>query len=209
MSAIPREIRAVLFDVYGTLLHGRREPDRRPRMAEVAERHGFDPGPAIDDAFDAAIAAAHRLSPEPWPEIDVRQIWAGLFPGLADPAALAFDMEAAIHPVEVHPRGAAVLHEAIARELPLGIVSNAQAYTRTLLARHFPAAWPRFDPGLTVFSYEHGIAKPDCRLFRIAIDLLLETGIRPQEILMVGDSRENDLDPARALGLSTLAIPPP
>jgi len=41
-----------------------------------------------------------------------------------------------------------LLDQALDRGLPLGIVSNAQAYTRVLLQRHFPDHWEHFPPEL-------------------------------------------------------------
>jgi len=208
MPSLPAHARAAIFDVYGTLLHGPRHPDTLRRMNAVAARFGLPATPDIDLRFNHAIAAAHHRSAEPWPEVDVRELWSEIFPNLADPDAFALEIEEAIHPVHPHPVGTALLEQAASRGLRLGIVSNAQAYTPTLLARHFPTLWPLIEPALTAFSFHHRIAKPDPRLFRISLDALTADGIAPQEIVMIGDSPENDLTPARALGMHTIAIPP-
>jgi len=208
MPSLPAHARAAIFDVYGTLLHGPRHPDTLRRMNAVVARFDLPALPDIDLVFTTAIAAAHRRSPAPWPEVDVRELWSEIFPNLADPDAFSLGIEEAIHPVRPHPIGAALMDEAASRGLRLGIVSNAQAYTPTLLARHFPTLWPLIDPALTAFSFHHRIAKPDPRLFRIPLDALTADGIAPQEIVMIGDSPENDLTPARALGMHTIAIPP-
>jgi putative hydrolase of the HAD superfamily len=50
--------------------------------------------------------------------------------------------------------------------------------------------------GAYVLSYEHGIQKPDPRLFATACDAL---GIAPEDTLMVGDDRRAD-GGAAALG---------
>lgn len=208
MPSIPNHTRAVLFDVYGTLLHGPRHPDTLRRMSAVVARFGLPARPDIDLLFDAAIAKIHHQSEEPWPEVDVRDIWMQLFPQLTDPEAFALEIEEVIHPVRPHPIGAELLRQAVSRGLRLGIVSNAQAYTRILLARHFPEAWPHFEPALCAFSYEHRIAKPDLRLFHIPLTALAAEGISGGDILMIGDSPENDHRPARAIGIASLEIPP-
>lgn len=197
----------MLFDIYGTLLQGRRLTDHRRRMAEVARRFGLEHDFALDRAFDHAVVAAHRASPDPWPEIDVREIWIHLFPELDEPDRFALEIEDAIHPVSPTPWAEGLLDQTFARGLPVGIVSNAQAYTRILMQRHFPRHWPRFRPDLLAFSYEHRIAKPDLRLFEIALAPLLEEAIDPGHVVMVGDSPENDLAPARELGLAFLPVP--
>jgi HAD superfamily hydrolase (TIGR01509 family) len=47
-----------------------------------------------------------------------------------------------------------------------------------------------------VLSYEHGVQKPDPRLFRTACTAL---GVEPRDVLMVGDDRRAD-GGAAALG---------
>lgn len=205
---IPAHTKAILFDVYGTLLDGPRHPDRRGRMRAVAKRFELPDLPSLDAVLDQAIATAHRQSPERWPEIDIRGIWQSIFPMLIDAETFALEMEDAVHPVEPTRWAFDLLDAAVGSGTALGIVSNAQAYTRHLLARHFPDHWPRFRPELCAFSYEHGFAKPDLRPFRHVVDPLIASGIDPGEILMVGDSHENDRKPATELGLSFLPVPP-
>jgi FMN phosphatase YigB (HAD superfamily) len=203
----PATIQAVLFDVYGTLLQGRRTADREGPMTEVARRFGLPIGRPIAPLWDAAVEQAHAQSPEPYPEIDARSIWQDVFPDLGDPDQLALAMEEAIHPVRPTPWAADLLEHAVRQGCRLGIVSNAQAYTKTLLARHFPTFWPRFEPCLCAFSHEHGIAKPDLRLFHHALRPLLADGLSPGQVLMTGDSDACDAQPAAQLGLPFLLVP--
>ncbi|WP_309117601.1 HAD-IA family hydrolase [Saccharothrix sp.] len=66
---------------------------------------------------------------------------------------------------------------------------------------------PAFD-GLPVdsfvLSFEHGVAKPDPAIFRIA---LAELGTSPEETLMVGDRATHD-GAAVNVGMPTLLVPP-
>lgn len=55
-----------------------------------------------------------------------------------------------------------------------------------------------------VLSFEVGVAKPDPRIFQIALD---RCGIPAHEVLMVGDSEEND-GAAQALGCHFLLVDP-
>lgn len=205
---IPPDTCAVLFDIYGTLLDGPRHSDRGVRMMAVAASFGLDATFAIDEALDQAVSEIHRTSPEPWPEIDIRRVWRSLFPDLDDAEAFSLAIEEAIHPVEPTSWAGDLLDQAHERNLPLGIVSNCQAYTRALMARHFSHHWSRFRPELCALSYEHGIAKPDPRLFRTALAPLLEAGLQPEEVIMVGDSETSDREPAEALGLRFLGVGP-
>lgn len=206
MVELPGDIRAVLFDIYGTLLDGPRHADRNQRVAAVAERFGLKPRIDLEVAFDLAVARAHRVSPDPYPEVDVREIWLEIFPGLTGPDAFALEVEDAIHPVTILETGHTLFREAVERGLPVGIVSNAQAYTRELMSRHFPDLWAHVRPDLLAFSYEHRISKPDARLFEKALAPLINEDISIGDVLMIGDSMEKDITPARSLGLRALHL---
>ena len=54
---------------------------------------------------------------------------------------------------------------------------------------------------LVAASAEEGTAKPDPRLFEIALE---RAGCAPHEAVMVGDRIDNDVRPARALGMGTV-----
>ena len=49
-----------------------------------------------------------------------------------------------------------------------------------------------------VFSQDHGVEKPDPRIFRIAMD---QAGCTRDELLHVGDSRDTDVQGARNAGV--------
>lgn len=182
-------IRAVLFDVYGTLL-----------ASAAGESHP-------DPELRALIARAHAASPHPHPEIDIREILALLHPARsrAEIEALALRSEDACNPTAAMPGAAATLRELRARGLALGLVSNAQFYTLPVLERELgaPAAELGIDPGLCVFSYHLLRAKPDVFLFESARGLLADRGIPPAAALYVGNDVRNDIDPARAAGFRT------
>ncbi|MEU6097189.1 HAD-IA family hydrolase [Streptomyces sp. NPDC047079] len=78
------------------------------------------------------------------------------------------------------------------RGVAVGVVSNIGWDPRPVFREHGVA--PYVDT--YVLSYEHGIQKPDTRLFALACDAL---GVAPQDTLMVGDDRRAD-GGAAALG---------
>jgi FMN phosphatase YigB (HAD superfamily) len=102
-------LRAVLFDIYGTLL-----------SSAAGELH---PDPALRDL----IARAHAASPHPFPEVDIREIHAALHPNLAadEIEALAIDHERHANPVSPMPGAADTLRQFATRGIPLGLISNA------------------------------------------------------------------------------------
>ena len=105
--------------------------------------------------------------------------------------------------IELTAGTAALLRWLRERGLPLGIVSNAQAYTwrelELALAVH-GLDLSLFERELCFLSFEHGFSKPDPHVFRILTARLEARGIRPAEILMVGDRLDNDIAPAQAHG---------
>jgi len=56
---------------------------------------------------------------------------------------------------------------------------------------------------LVIASAEEGVAKPDKRIFEIA---LKRAACMPQQAIMIGDRIDNDIIPAKALGMKTIWI---
>jgi putative hydrolase of the HAD superfamily len=181
--------RAVLFDIYGTLL-----------SSAAGELH---PDPALRDL----IATAHAASPHPFPEIDIREIHAALHPELApdEVEALAVVHERKANPVSPMPGAAETLRQLAAKGIPLGLISNAQFYTVPVLEEALGATLTELgiDPDLCCFSYLERRAKPDPYLFEIVRDKLARRGIPAAEVLYIGNDVRNDVAPARTTGFRT------
>lgn len=181
--------RAVLFDIYGTLL-----------SSAAGELH---PDPALRDL----IAKAHTDSPHPFPEIDIREIHSALQPELAPDEIEAFAIahEERANPVTPMPGAAETLRHLAVKGIPLGLISNAQFYTVPILEEALGATLTELgiDPDLCCFSYIERRAKPDPFLFEIIREKLARRGIQPCEALYVGNDVRNDIDPARATGFRT------
>lgn len=56
---------------------------------------------------------------------------------------------------------------------------------------------------LVIASAEEGVAKPDLRIFQIALD---RANCKPEEAVMVGDRLDNDIIPANKIGMKTIWI---
>ena len=56
---------------------------------------------------------------------------------------------------------------------------------------------------LVISSAEEGVAKPDLRIFQIA---LARADCKPEEAIMVGDRIDNDIIPANKIGMTTVWI---
>ncbi len=71
------------------------------------------------------------------------------------------------------------------RGVAIGVVSNIGWDLRPVFREHGVDHYV----DAYVLSYEHGVQKPDTRLFALACDAL---GVAPEDTLMVGDSRHAD-----------------
>lgn len=92
-----------------------------------------------------------------------------------------------------------VLEELRRRRVPVGVVSDIAWDIRPAFVRHGLAELV----GAFTLSYEHGIGKPDPRLYRSACD---EIGADPQRTLMVGDNPTSD-GGASAIGVRAFILP--
>ena len=217
-------IRAVIFDVYGTLLEvGPPPADGEVRwqrlctdMLQVAPRLtrlGFS------IACHHVIArhhAASRALGVPWPEVDWMSVVAEVLPEIGElprPEQAEFVVRQIQtgHITHMREATAGALRWLMKHGVLLGIASNAQAYTlRELdegLAGH-GLGMDLFDRALCFWSFEHGFSKPDPHVFQILNARLIARGVRPSEILMVGDRHDNDIAPARAYGWQTWQLGP-
>ena len=197
------QLRAVVFDVDFTIaMPG---PDLGPDgYVRVGRRYGLALDPALHD--EARRAALDTL--ERHPELDHdEELWV-LFTeriivgmgGRGDTHAAAVEMtrawENADH-FELYPDATATLGSLRAHGLKVGLLSNTARDLQLFVAHHGLAV----DALLT--SRVHGKTKPHASIFRNVLELL---AVRPEEAVMVGDSIEDDVDGALAVGMRALLV---
>ncbi len=112
-------------------------------------------------------------------------------------AAVNAYLEAKRIQLQAYPTVKRTLLELARRGLRMGVLTDAPRFK----------AYQRLDAtGLTDFfefvvtACDHGSQKPAERTFHEALDLL---GLRPQEVLMVGDWPERDIEGAKGVGMRT------
>ncbi len=218
-------VRAVLFDIYGTMLiSGSGE------VGTVAVD--------VPDAFRLALQAVDidteklpgELGLEPtirehhermrargidYPEVDIREVWRDALSDLVQQGSLTVDVdrvdisrisveyECRVNPVWPMPHVESCVGSLGQRVL--GIVSNAQFFTPLL----FPALLlrtldeMRFSPDMQYFSYVSGVAKPSPKLFQEAVESLGHRGIDATDTLYVGNDMLNDVATASHVGMKT------
>lgn len=176
-------------------------------------------------AFRMEVRAFHarEKTPEkPFPEIDILQIWEDILLmersrgaiTFRDPLCIkcfTFVFEMLSNRIYPMPGMAKVIEQLRIEGFPLGIISNAQFYT-PLIMNYFlngtvseSETVPPFDPDLTLFSYKHRRSKPDPALFTVLEEQgALKYGLKPHEIVYVGNDMYRDVFPAARAGMRTV-----
>ena len=209
------KLRAVVFDVYKTLLRvGPPPPDGEARWNRLWRKF-LDVAPPFSlEAFgkrtEERIAAAHaqaRRSGVPFPEVYWPRIAVEAAPELAGLAPAELDDFLYGHAqtqrtVQLMPGAEETLGRLAASSALLGFASNSQPYTLRELAACLPplCGLERFHPQLRFWSFEAGFSKPDPHVFRLLGARLQARGVSPESALMVGDRVDNDILPARGAG---------
>jgi putative hydrolase of the HAD superfamily len=195
--------RAVIFDLFGTVVH----PFHQERFDESLER----------------MAEAVGLSPQ-----TMRQAWVretalmrhtGGFPSLREEiahicrlhdAASDADIDAALRiryeftrrTLDPRPDAVSTLQALRAKGLRTGLISDCSAEVPELWSEtRLP---PLFDVAL--FSCEVKMKKPDPGIYRLACSRL---GVEPAECIYIGDGCSGELAGAKACGMRPFLLRPP
>ncbi len=224
------DVRAVLFDVYGTLVTS--------GSGDVGTAEKSGKGAAFVEALaavgltfdgDGDLGVSHLIETirhhqaanedAEYPEIDITRAWhqllqteklAGRVSGSVDLDEpdldrLAIEYETRVNPVWPMPKCRETIDAFRDSGRMLGIVSNAQFFTPLL----FPALLGEpleglgFDPGVQFYSYRFLQAKPGTFLYERAREAVVERGLEPEQVLYVGNDLLNDVMPAARVGFRT------
>jgi hypothetical protein len=121
---------------------------------------------------------------------------------------VAYFFHASLQGTVCYSSAARALRHVAARGLQQGLLADGQCFTTVQLrrgvAQHEGANIDELlSDGLTVLSCEVRGRKPSERLFRQALTALDQQGLGPAEVLHVGSRIQQDLVPARRLGMHT------
>ena len=199
-------LRAVLFDVDFTLF--RPGPELGPEgYRRIGERHGLDLDPNRHAGARAAALVAvqrkHELvhDEEVWVAF-TEQIVLGMGDDLERQAARACATDM-VREWERHENfslyeDARPVLDALRRHgLKIGLVSNGQRDLEEFMTHH------ALDVDAAVGSKAHGRIKPHPSIFEAALAAL---EVRAPDTAMVGDSYEDDIEGARALGIRAVFL---
>jgi putative hydrolase of the HAD superfamily len=223
------QVKAVLFDVYGTLFVSGSGDVGTATATHTAEALTQALGIAgfagdLDRAghvgtkmLKAEILEWHKAGHEAgidFPEVEIIKVWKKIVDSLLNMDTglnrirhLAVEYECRVNPVFPMPGSIETIEALKTRGMALGIVSNAQFYTPLL----FPAFFGKtveelgFDPDCCIWSYKELKAKPSATLFPKAGQALKKNhGIALEETVYVGNDMLNDIYCAKQAGCQTV-----
>ena len=103
------------------------------------------------------------------------------------------------HDLEVLYPDTKELLQRLSQKYKIGIIANQDFGTEQRLTDFNVHQYIN----LVIASAEEGVAKPDLRIFQIA---LARADCKPEEAVMVGDRIDNDIIPANKIGMTTMWI---
>jgi len=197
-------LRAVLFDVDFTL--AKPGPELMP---EGYVRCGEAYGLALDVARYEAAREEALVDLKRHPELDHdEEIWVAfterIVVGMGGEPPAAHDVAVELTTrwqqhdnFELYEDVLPALDELRRAGLKLGLVSNSARDVREFARHH------SLDIDAGISSFHHGKTKPHASIFRAVLELL---EVEPAEAAMVGDTLEDDVEGALALGMRAVLV---
>lgn len=212
-------IKAILFDVYGTLFisgsgdigiaEGQFHPSDALESLRSHYQISWTSGQIIQKLVDAIHDYHEREKTKgvDFPEVNIDRIWQAIleWQDIGRIRRLVEGYETIVNPTFPMPGLDQVLRTLRRRRILMGIISNAQFFTPRLFTTFLgasPAALG-FARDLTLYSFEFGCAKPSAVLFDHAASRLQRRGVQPDSVLYVGNDIRNDIQPAKMVGFQT------
>ncbi|MDD5599046.1 MAG: HAD family hydrolase [Victivallaceae bacterium] len=230
-------IKCVIFDIYGTLLISRSGDIDKLELSPDCVLESFSrcgiriistrPDKVARDIIESYkrtirdLRESARENNIGTPEIDIREVWDILLhklyneklidrPWKDEVKTLAVYFETLSNPVYPMPFMKEIILYLRKREIPLGIISNAQFYTPVIMNYFLRGEVgnaediEHFDRDLSIFSYREKLGKPDVRLFEKVLSACsYKYGFESSEILFVGNDMLKDIYPAWKQGMRT------
>jgi len=207
------QIKGVIFDCYQTLIDIHTEEHRIETYETVSAwlaYHGVKIKPEkLWDTYMFKVEERMDESQEIYPEVRVEEIFAEICRENSiwkiDEKSLGIETSrvfraASIRKLRPFPQSIKLIERCI--NIPKCIISNGQRVFSELELR-FLGLYDYFD--FVIFSSDVGYKKPDLRLFMTALKRM-ELELEPRCVMSLGDSYENEILPARKLGMRAMTI---
>lgn len=98
----------------------------------------------------------------------------------------------------IYPEAAQCL-VALHKKYKIGIIANQSAGTSDRMKKYAISQYL----DLIIASAEEGVEKPDSRIFELALE---RAACQPENAVMIGDRIDNDIIPAKKIGMKTIWI---
>ncbi|MCE5339355.1 MAG: HAD family hydrolase [Methanomicrobiaceae archaeon] len=211
MSRRRPRVEGVLFDCYGTLIDIMTDEDDI-RTYQCLSRWLIYQGVRITPrslraGYLRRVQEAAELTGERYPEVQVEEVFAGICAEhsaweidvgqLGAEAARAF-RAASLRRLGVIEKSRRLLDLFGTRKL--GVVSNGQRVFSEQELRVLNL-YDRLN--FVIFSSDFGYQKPDPRIYTAALGRM---NLLPENVLFIGDNRENDVTMPRRLGMQALHV---
>ena len=196
-------LRAVVFDVDFTL--ARPGPDLGPDgYRALGLRYGLELDPSRYEAARAAAFAEVKRHPELEHDDEIwvlftERIIVGMG-GTGDTYGAAVEMERRWTEsvrFELYDDALPTLDALRARDLRIGLLSNSSRDMDEFVAHH------GLDVDAALTSHVHGKSKPHTTIFRAMLERL---AVEPAQAVMVGDTIEDDVEGALAVGMRAVLL---
>jgi len=213
------KIKAILFDLYGTLFISRsgdismakKESPQTEKLEKLLYNFGIQKEPqTVLKQFFTAIENQHELLKRKgvdFPEVEIDQIWMRVLENddLETVRTFAIEFELIANPVYPMPHLEKMLSVCRDSNVLMGIISNAQFYTPYLF-NWFLDSSPEnlgFHPDLILYSYKFGYSKPSTFMFQVAADKLKNMDVPAHSAIYFGNDMLNDIYTAKKAGFKT------
>ena len=191
--------RTILFDLYGTLVPGGSRQQRDALSFQMAAILAVDPdafAAIVRETFDARVRGTLGDLPATIGELAQR---VGGSPSASQVARAAQCRLAFTRGLLENRHSASNLTVLKRRGHQLGVITDCSAETPL----SWPASWLPDVVDAVSFSCELGVRKPDPEM-HLAVTRRLD--VPPEECLFIGDGGSNEMDGARALGMSAMRL---
>lgn len=224
-------IKAVYFDVYGTIMISGAEPMMRKDgrrevecMTDSFDAYGLDSKlKTVNRSIELLhqyVGKSHQAKKEQgidFPEVDIIEIWEKVVEQLQEESLIgAFNKEQVPELLTnfvirydapwLMPNLETTIKTLQERNIELGIISNSQFYTPITLEALSGKTMQElgFQHESSFWSFAEDIAKPSVEFYKRAEKFLSEEkGISPHDVLFVGNDMLNDVYPAHTIGFKT------
>lgn len=209
------KIKGIIFDINGTLIniHTDESMDEIYRaVSHLLTYHGiYLHRGEVRDQYYRIMEEQIKASKEEYPEFDAVALWREFLsrnldpvrmPSLEVPEAMSRFLAGMYRGIsrlrlELYPDVKSILDELKLR-FPLAVVSDGQSIW-ALPEMRAVGIDGYFDP--IIISGDYGFRKPDPRLFQAALDGI---GVKPEDVLFVGNDMYRDVFGAGKMGMKTV-----